>query len=569
MKAPYVGYINLDAPTFGDIAVLAKGKLKKNSDKSFSFEQINERCDEKCQINADKYLENVTALWMVERIRHRDDFGGNRYDLKFTIVPIYYDQKHQVDHNILENRLKNHMKRTFILRDSDYPKYFQPNINRRTDLFSPGFERSLSNFMNLNPNNLMQNILGLNSPQTAPLHKQKLQVKDNRLNMGEFYMAPKIMNSKTHFHPTVNRHMQPVDHRVKFPDSRETVINKPPMNLYRPKPEIYNSKNFIDYRGANDNVFVGSSDHQLTQPNHQLTHPNQLPQHNHQLTQSNHQPIAAVPVFSIPLDMPLIQLAQTPYGAFPFQIQMSTPPNQVAYPQQQYDVTTFRYQPHLIGLHNNPSAPLFNPYLPLNLVSSNKSKLFQESERHTMNYYSQADPVYHHQQSTTEAPIQPSTYSPRFNNYINIMRHHVEYPVISTASSIQVNMFDDNDFQPVTPSYDVRKHNQFKHLPRTSSTKKPDSINAQLYDTYDNTENFSIPYVTEPTVEVTSDKDNEINYQVIMGRPKLSSHKFFNEKPSEKPVLKWIPKKQRNKTVNHTTTTPVPSNAFISYSSAK
>lgn len=536
MKAPYVGFINFDSPTFGDIAVLAKGKLKKNADQTYYFEQINERCDEKCQINADKYLENVAALWMVERIRHRDATGHHTYDLKFTIVPIYSDQKHQIDHNILENRLKNHTKRTFILRETDYPTFFQTNANRRTDLFSPGFERSLSSIMSFSPNSLMQNLLGLNlSPQSPSVQKQKSQPKDNRYNVGE-YMAPKILNSppKVNYHPMLNGHAYtPVDHHVRFPDSREMTINKPPpMNFYRPKPEIYNQKNIVDYRGANDNVFVGSSEHKQMHPNQQI----------------------AVPVYSIPVDMPMIQLAQSPGyfpGAFPFQIQLSTPANQLLYPQQhQPDTTTFRYQPQLIGLSNRHQQPLFFPF---NLIQANKSKPFQESERHTMNYYSVPDPVYHiHQQSTTEAPIQPSTYSPRFNNYASILRPQIEMPVISTASSIQVNRYDDNEFHPMTPSYDLRK---YYHV-RSSTTPKPDSINAQLLDTHGNSDTV-VPYVTLPPAEDTSVKTNEVSYNVVADRPKL------NEKASEKPVLKWIPKKQRiNKLTNVTSTTSSP-NPFV------
>lgn len=547
LNAPYHGFHNLNAPTFGDIAVLAKGKLKKNEDQTFSFEQINERCDEQCQINADKYLENVTALWMVERIRHRDDTGmSHRYDLKFTIVPIYYDQRHQVDHNILENRLKNHMKRTFILRDSDYPNYFQPTPNRRTDLFSPGVERSLSNFMGISPNSLMSNILGYNQPP----QKQKHQPKDARLNTGEFYMSPKISSSaKTHFHPTVSHHAAgvPHDHRVRFPDSREMTLKRPPMNLYRPKPEIYAQKSVVDYRGANDNVFVGSSDHQLTQPSNHLPQP-------------NHQPLQ-LPVFSYPVEMPLIQYAQSPY-AFPFQIQLSTPANQPLYPQP--DVTTFRYQPHqLIGLSNHPSTQLFKQYVPYNVIPQNVPK-FQESERHTMNYYSPPDPVYHHQQSTTEAPIQPSTYSPRFNNYASIVRPQIETPTLSTASSIQVNNYNDNEFQPMTPSYDVRKLNQFKNIPKGSSAEKPNSINAQLLDTYVVNENITISsYATPVPAKETNDVSDVSNYDIVVGRPKSTA-----QKNHDKPVLKWLPKKQRNKLADATsTTTSAPSQATISPSS--
>lgn len=541
---------------------------------------------------------------MVERIRHRDGADSHHYDLKFTIVPIYSDNKHQVDHNILENRLKNHMKKTFILRDSDYPNYFQVNGNRRSDLFSPGFERSMSSFLNINPNSLMQSFLGLSPPQ-----KQK-NLKDGRLNKGEFYSTSKIQTSpKVHF-PNINGHASHVvDHRVRFPDSREitTTINKPPMNLYRPKPEIYNKKNIIDFRGASDNVFVGSSDNRQTQSSFQQpppqvyqqtsTHLQQLPANYHQFQenlqqpqqnfqqqpniyqqqpniyqqqqqqnsyqQSNYQqqqqnqPIPG-PIFSIPVDMPIIQLAQSSYP-FPFQLQLSTPTNQNQAQFPQTDVTTFRYQPQLIGLSNHPSTPLFNPYLPVSLLPSDKPK-FKESERHTMNYYSPPDPVYHQQQqqspSTTEAPIQPSTYSPRLNNYANIVRHQLERPVIGTASSIQVSRYDDNEFHPISPFYDARK---FKNVSKASSTVKPDSINAQLVDTYDDDVNVTIPYVTLPPVDDTSEKVNEISYKVVLDRPKSSS-----VKPSEKPVLKWVPKKQRNKKVNDTSSTPstLPQNPF-------
>ena len=545
--------------------MLAKGKLIINANNTFSFEQINERCDEKCQINADKYLENVTALWMVERIRHRDNSGNShRYDLKFTIVPIYHDQKHQVDHNILENRLKHHMKRTFLLRDSDYPHFFNSVDNRRTDLFSPNIDRSLSGFMNMNPNNLMQNFFGM-----VPVPQKASHKRDGRLNTGEFYMGPKVQNSlKTNFIPTINGHASNFkDQRVQFPDSREMIMNNhhqhPAMNLYRPKPEIYKNKNFIDYRGANDNLFVSSSDHH---------------QHLHHV---NHQPIS-VPVFSVPLQMPFIQV---PYGAFPVQIQLSTPTNQMLFPQP--EATTFRYQTQLIGLTNHQQSP-YNPYLPLNVIPTNKPKLFKESERHTMNYFSPADPVFHPQQlrkhpnnpsnpsSTAEAPIQPTTYSPRINNYGNIIRPQIKTPARSTASSsIQINKFvqqDDDDFKPMFPSYDVRKHNQFRYLPKGSTTtEKPDSINAQLYSS---SENITIPYVTLPTQVSTTISTNEVNqetnYEIVMGRPKSTAQKF-NEKSSEKPVLKWTPKKQRNKVANvtlpslPTLTTPTPptTNSFL------
>ncbi|CRK95423.1 CLUMA_CG008899, isoform A [Clunio marinus] len=569
-KAPYIGFINLDAPTFGDIAVLAKGKLKRNTNETFSFEQINESCDEKCQTNPDKYLENVTALWMVERIRHRDVSNNNhRYDLKFTIVPIYDDGKHQIDQNILENRLKSHMKRTFILRDTDYPVYFQPIANKRVDLFPFQLERSLSDFMKFSPNSFMQSLLGIKPTTTTPPTvsqypiPQKLKQKHkiiNRPQYEEFYMSPKIINSvKSNFHPTVNSYANE-HHLVRFPDSREMFINKIPVNLYRPKPELYNKQNFIDYRGANDNVFVSSSDHQLTQP-----------------------PVPSiVPVFSIPLDMPLIQVAQSPgyfQGAFPFQIQLTTNPTnqQPIYPQPQ-DPSHFRYQPRFVSLSHQQSPQLFNQYTSYNAIQPNKSKPFQESERYTMNYYSQVDPIYHNhhphqhllQQSPTEAPIDSSTHLPRFINYANVLRSPPieQMPIESTASSIQVNMFDDNEFRPITPSYDVRKLTQLygKTAMKVSTTSKSEEDLNNSQTTISSVGDIITgTYITSTTEKTVFDDkkvkdDYEGSYKVVAERTKAS------QKTTEKPILKWTPKKkQKNVLLNNTlaTTTTMETKTFV------
>ena len=61
---------------------------------------------------------------MVERIRHRDPLRGHRYDLKFTVVPIFQDQREHSE-NLVDIKQASQRKRTFILRDTDYPRYFQ------------------------------------------------------------------------------------------------------------------------------------------------------------------------------------------------------------------------------------------------------------------------------------------------------------------------------------------------------------------------------------------------------------------------------------------------------------
>ncbi|XP_049277043.1 uncharacterized protein LOC125760703 isoform X2 [Anopheles funestus] len=124
-NAPYIGVIDLSVPRFGDIVELAHGRLEQEGDDSyFLVQQQNGKLDE--------IRRNVTALWKVERIRHRDDLRGHRYELKFTIAPSKVQTNGEPHKPALEGEQEEQEaqtdNRTYIIRDEDYPKYFAPMI---------------------------------------------------------------------------------------------------------------------------------------------------------------------------------------------------------------------------------------------------------------------------------------------------------------------------------------------------------------------------------------------------------------------------------------------------------
>lgn len=148
---------------------------------------------------------------MLERIRYRDSEHGHRYDLKFTIVPIFDD--HQLKDNVLENRLKNQLNKSFILRDFDYPHYFHSlsaSDNRRTDIFKSHFGSSLSKFMSNNTNNIFQEIfLGMNliAPLlNVPSFQNISSPGKYILNLGEYFMQPSIIWWSYQWSIKISRH---------------------------------------------------------------------------------------------------------------------------------------------------------------------------------------------------------------------------------------------------------------------------------------------------------------------------------------------------------------------------
>lgn len=615
-KASYVGHIDVDVPRFGDIVVLAKGKLKQSQNGNFYFEQVNKSCDRQCQQNANQYLKNVTALWMVERIRHRDSERGHRYDLKFTIVPIYDNRqlKDNMFENRLENRLKNQPKKCFILRDFDYPHYFHSlpaSNNRRTDLFTSHFDSSLSKFMGYNPSNIFQEIFsGLNLiAPPVPLFQNISSSKKSILNLGEYFMQPSIIskyqNNNNYFVPSVNTHAGALNNngRLKLPDSREgsTITfpsathhynhliksNQPrnPIIFQNPvlkQEQSINNDILIDHRGAVEHIFGKNNINYRQNIVNPTTFPLTGNQHNQQ--QQNHPNINFLPLQSIrsssavqtqPFQQQIggkqflinqmpVQYGQTSYAYTP-QIQLATPNNQILLKQP--DQTTFRYQVPILDSKNIYSQPLSTPsfhYLPKdhqpihNFVrfdtdntfnhQNSTSQNFKQSERTENINYSLPDPVYF--PSTTE-------------NYARATTYYSDPQVVTR----KVKMYNDHGYQPMDSLFPLTTDSPISRINllqnhvennteetqlETIVLKQPNSINSQLPD-LGTGENITIPFASLPDdhqkaihlLPTDSIKKNITekteNYDIILKRP------TFHQKTTEKPILKWIPKKNRDK----------------------
>ena len=385
-------------------------------------------------------------------------------------------------------------------------------------------------------------------------------------------------------------------------------LPKNPISFQKPelKQEQSINKNIlIDHRGAVEHIF-GKNNMNYKQ---NLVNPTTYsqPSRQHYQQQHHHQNINYQPLQSIrtsnavetqPIQhqaggkqfllhqMPFVQYVQTSY-AFPPQIQIATPNNQLLL--QQPDQTTFRYQMPILDFSNIYSQPLSTPafqYLPkvtqyqpiqnfvrFDVVNST-SKNFQQSEKMENKNYSPPDPVYF--PSTTENYARVTTYSSDPSKYKFIINSQIDPPV-STASSRKVNSYNDNGFQPMESPFKISGIKQLQnHVENNTEetpfevivAKKPNSINSQLTE-LGTAENITIPYVSLPddpqkaihsipTDSIKKIINEEIsrkteNYDIILKRP------TFHQKTTEKPILKWIPKKNRDKS-----TTSSPSTIFQS-----
>ncbi|KAG5673963.1 hypothetical protein PVAND_003959 [Polypedilum vanderplanki] len=574
LRAKYLGMkVSNPQNAFGDIVIIAKGKLKKFENDTLLFEEIHDVCEFECQNNAEKYLENVTALWMVERIRHRDNLREYRYDLRFTIVPIEKNGPNRSKN--LEERLRNQLKKTYILRDTDYPKYFQhiaPKAIRRVD----HLDRNMHTIMH--PNHFMH----ISFPQT-PKHYQSAE----RLNIGEYMKKPFSMHKSppmsTYYIPNVNNR-----YPIRFPDSRETHKNNP----YRVQPIREEEKqetaqsvlNTVDHRGA---VELNGKQKQIAKNINAQNKPQPSS------TPSNifvPQPAIALPIIVPQMPMGIVHVA--PY-TIPLHLQLSTPSNQILYSQPP-DITTFRYPYGLIN--NNQQSiqqqsqqqqqyiPAFQ-YIPTSEISNNKTNVninnfaptkFKESEQiHKGQSFSLPDPIYH--PTTTEKFIKSTQYTPKVNNY-------------ATAASIQINSYENSgDFLPINPPHHHISKSKKTHESKHSTTEKSKFSNNKNYESTNRNrqnvkERVSRPITTTPspptfpTIQTTSyltstsftksstntstpttslaphtefqrnHQFHETNYEnIAVTRPSVT------KRTTEKPFLKWLPKKHRNKTFSSVT----------------
>lgn len=163
---------------FGDIIALATGRLERTQDgATYELRETN-ACAEGTNINC-TWSENVTALWYVEKIRHRQPSRGHELELKITILPMMKKHRGDSKREIGGGGGGQLKPRSFVVRETDYPKYFEDQrqvhdrlLTKRTfDMFS-GLTAASNGF----------------DSYRIPLHYNNYH-RPPKLNTGEYYVG--------------------------------------------------------------------------------------------------------------------------------------------------------------------------------------------------------------------------------------------------------------------------------------------------------------------------------------------------------------------------------------------
>lgn len=583
-----------------------------------------------CSLNGDDD-KNITAFWLVEKVRHKDEKQGHRYELRITVFPI---KKYRAEskRDATENQPK---RRSFVIREQDYPKYFdesmKPNskIQKRFfDLVGSLSERpfeqyeipfSVGRYQNRYPNDLNTGeyyhpkrngeLFYQRPTATTSSYGGHVQfpsaiaaTNDYLETTGTYPISP-FTSTHLHHHYYLNRNNVPLIKATGF--EKETVFEDPSSDDYRTQLRV---------RNPPIEEVSQSTDHSHSNKGHQQE-PSASPQNNpiptavgigynfyteqprnvYEVSDSsgnifgNHQSLQTPYSLTEQVPAPPVQFGQfyqhnhNHAYSHPLQLQVATPPQQylvnglenapiTAAPfnirQQPYQLEQFRPVIDYPSRFNRQQFPIQN-----NDVNVNYNQQFEP------NRYSEPDPIYHGE----NVPIAPYTRQVGFDPVIDIGNHHQQTTSAPTptptesANQNQANVKpekqtelksegDEYEFNPVV---NVRKRperqrvktqskvkQQQKQLDRTENqTKYPDSINAQLPPP-EQDDDLTVPYVESSVITQTS-----LIQSTSAESNDYSKHSTGYEKPrrvrprgyygprttTEKPILKWMPKKTKPK----------------------
>lgn len=668
LNAPYKGMYDPNIPKFGDIVLLGKGTLEKSDNDTYSFVQSEYDCDKHC-FERNQEWHNVTAVWTVERIRHRDPDRGHRYELKFTVVPLHENKTNGADTGL-------RISKSYIVRDEDYPKYFdaQPSstttntnqgramsvvvprrtVTRRTDAstrrtifdmfdFTP-FTNAFNPFPGkMRPDLNMLEPFGFRQPNAIrmgpsgngiPLMRMpmnKIRFPDQRtpfsgqqtsgvhifLN-GQPRKPPQQVPQATQLGKPGIFDLDKVYDYNKMMDYQGSINTKKVFpDLVKETTEV--TDNTLDYRSTTQqqNHVRGNDQHKASSaanegsfqyttvfgPGVQNPPPTQtqVPQIGTQVTTGLLYPVHP-PLHTIPFTVPHFPLAPWlfPFGPHPHpplahlppQTPFSPPNIQQHHTQtnliphsnvQQLPTTTHYGIPNAQQGKDQSSIPPFQPLhhtmakiRPLSRIPMSPPRkevnvqVFKESPKEPQ-HYSAPDPFF--PQTSTNFPststyksVLPSPYSTTSSEsttgatVFEKLHHFTHRPV---------HLTDEEEFQPIKPVVETTFSPTRTYHVSSSSTSKPDSINSQLPPPERGT-NTRIPYMdlkttkklktrnyggTGPTglgsiERVKPFKPSTLLYTTSTTTGSsvgsFSTSKYRNSfKTTEKPVLKWIPKKSR------------------------
>lgn len=245
--AEYHALPNRKVPKFGDIIGIASGRLEinKHGDEAVIVE-LPENCIKLC---ADDYLteQNVSGVWSVEKIRHRDENRGHRYELKISIRPMKrnrFDARRDADGG--NGGLSK--SRSFLIKDDDYPQYFADGPNTDGNDVRKGNQRIEKRIFNiLYDNTEIPFHLNYGRSPNIPLVYGLGQ--DSNLNIGEYYMnrppapaaAASFQSRPLRFsaghHPSPSGHLH-----------HHYYLNKEEVPIY--KASLFNNGNIFGQHGS-------------------------------------------------------------------------------------------------------------------------------------------------------------------------------------------------------------------------------------------------------------------------------------------------------------------------------
>ena len=251
---------------FGDIVLLAEGRLESMSNGSYRF--MEGECDYECARES-----NIIALWHVQKIRHRDTADSKyHYEMKFSVSPITTKAPTETivrggpnKRTIMEQQKTN--VQTFIQTQDDYPQSFEKIIPSNDEDFSKRRYDAARNFRQVNQRLAVQQVTPIpqstflrgiyrNPPpppkpqlqqqthhiihgHNIPPHLHQHQIPQaERLNTGEFYQGnygPKASSKIELFPNLLNMFMG----KPQRPLPPPTTFRPPTSQMKFPRPEIY------------------------------------------------------------------------------------------------------------------------------------------------------------------------------------------------------------------------------------------------------------------------------------------------------------------------------------------
>lgn len=575
---------------------MARGKLESTAENGggYNLVQTNAfKCERLCDDDIESLEGNVTALWMVEKVRHRDPSRGHRYEMRITIMPIGSMQQRK-ERTSKEVVFEKRMGRSFILRDNDYPKYFRAptaaKVYKKSDIDrtftldfggGPKFQRQQYPFaLNYRPELNVGEYYMRPPTIIPPNYMPQLQ---HNVYPGQFYqfqtpnyinfdhlknynsftettqpirfpevntlLTNKITDLNNQGPLTTHLHHHYYLNKMKVPLIKATVVENQFLGDHRGVTELYRGEpyKYITPIAQND-----LKTHQPDYNNYQTPQvfPNQIPAPNafYKNHFSNH---ITHPQFQVinQNPTPTYNAHQQPVTSGQYSQPLQIPPNPLQTPQP------FRqFHTETTPLKYRDEQPNHNQIIP-----------FQESEKYDSNKFSDPDPLYH------PSAQQAGSHYTETQSETNKKAQQDGFDVITTKVKPSANRYKNDEPRSQKPD-----------------SRYPDSINAQLPPPERGTDT-SVPYVETSVVtqksegviiipsispsaydqtsspsspKQTADPRSSPATKTsdkIKTRAKNSNLRQHFRTTTEKPIIKWMPKRRRlqnPQTTNATKTVP-------------